>query len=137
MEISIIYTLINFHFRLILRHPYYLTYSNWILLLFTACAYGEFSCDLNRCIPVQQRCDGVKDCDDGTDELHCKKDEEQGKCKRSFFTFCREYLRLYRPLWEIFTFGGKLRCFASSANKTYSNTSTRIISERCALVKSS
>lgn len=35
------------------------------------CAAGEFSCDIERCIPLSERCDNKRDCTDGTDELQC------------------------------------------------------------------
>lgn len=39
---------------------------------FAECAVDEFKCDLSRCIPKNQICDGRPDCSDGTDEHNCK-----------------------------------------------------------------
>lgn len=49
-------------------------YSRLIIkITFTVseCAAGEFSCDIERCIPLSERCDNKRDCTDGTDELQC------------------------------------------------------------------
>ncbi|XP_070548243.1 uncharacterized protein [Ptychodera flava] len=35
------------------------------------CASDEYQCDNDECIPSIYRCDGVNDCEDTSDELHC------------------------------------------------------------------
>jgi hypothetical protein len=37
----------------------------------TACAASEFTCSDRRCIPQSKRCDGVRDCAAGEDEVAC------------------------------------------------------------------
>ncbi|KAI9560694.1 hypothetical protein GHT06_011644 [Daphnia sinensis] len=52
----------------------------WLLLfvqlsefLTTGCTENEFRCETGeRCVESQQRCDYVKDCEDGSDELDCE-----------------------------------------------------------------
>lgn len=41
------------------------------MLLFAECGDNEFSCDVSRCILMDQRCNGHPDCTDGTDEVGC------------------------------------------------------------------
>ncbi|CAF4898412.1 unnamed protein product, partial [Rotaria sp. Silwood2] len=31
----------------------------------------EYQCDVQRCLPLTQKCDGYYNCDDRTDELNC------------------------------------------------------------------
>jgi len=37
------------------------------------CKQEDFSCNNGNCISSSLRCDGVDDCDDGSDERHCLK----------------------------------------------------------------
>ena len=46
--------------------------SREMLVTFSNCVFGqEFSCDSGHCINIYQRCDNVKDCRDGSDEVDC------------------------------------------------------------------
>ncbi len=36
------------------------------------CLDDEFSCSDGTCLPFQQRCDGVSDCNDSGDEMNCE-----------------------------------------------------------------
>ena len=41
-------------------------------LIFSVCDFpGEFTCMSGACVDIYKRCDKVKDCDDGSDELEC------------------------------------------------------------------
>lgn len=35
------------------------------------CVAGEFQCDNFDCIPEEERCNGISECDDYTDEKNC------------------------------------------------------------------
>ena len=38
----------------------------------TSCNVGQFSCDNAQCVDIANRCDGVADCDDLSDEKSCR-----------------------------------------------------------------
>ena len=46
------------------------TYTAWLTL--TACNATEFTCASGSCVAMEQRCDGRRQCKDGTDEKDCK-----------------------------------------------------------------
>lgn len=40
-------------------------------VVFTACSGDAFHCDGTKCLLASKKCDGVRDCYDGTDEDNC------------------------------------------------------------------
>jgi hypothetical protein len=46
----------------------------------------EFQCDVQRCLPLAQKCNGYFNCDDRTDELNCSK--YRIKSKFLWIDFC-------------------------------------------------
>lgn len=48
-----------------------------ICLDYTPCDPStQFQCDIQRCLPLTQKCNGYFDCNDQTDELNCSKDRK-------------------------------------------------------------
>ena len=46
---------------------------NGFLLKTLECAQGQFRCSDGVCIDERRKCDGARDCTDGSDELNCGK----------------------------------------------------------------
>ena len=43
------------------------------LLVVVSCESGAFQCSNLQCVRSSDRCDGIRDCSDGTDETGCSK----------------------------------------------------------------
>lgn len=42
------------------------------LVIHTACKPGEYMCNNESCVEATQKCDGIRHCKDGEDELGCQ-----------------------------------------------------------------
>ena len=42
------------------------------MLTLSDCHPNKFTCDTGHCIELEQKCDSVVDCSDGSDELNCE-----------------------------------------------------------------
>ncbi|GFR01309.1 low-density lipoprotein receptor-related protein 3 [Trichonephila clavata] len=49
------------------------------------CKNNEIRCLNNKCVPSRARCNGVAECEDGSDELHCSNRCSSGRSCRSLF----------------------------------------------------
>ena len=56
------------------RHPWKIQgeCDEVVELKLTGCEEGEFTCDDGQCVTMEQRCDKVAHCGDGSDELDCR-----------------------------------------------------------------
>ncbi len=53
---------------------------NLPVVYFLECGENEFSCGSGECVPKYARCNGVTNCEDGSDELACSCEPEEFKC---------------------------------------------------------
>ena len=44
-----------------------------MVIKFTACVEGFFTCNDGQCIDIEERCDQTPNCNDKSDELDCRK----------------------------------------------------------------
>lgn len=88
-----------------------------IFFVFSGCAENEFSCDdwsrfrRSTCIPLKQRCDGVKQCEiTGRDETDCSVLTDQlGNLTRNKISNSVGFLhRNYKGQWYPTCFGSEL-----------------------------
>ena len=66
---------------------------------------------MKRCIPTKYMCDGVKDCEDGSDEIECSCFEDEFQCSNRI-----EYgdvkTNLFQCISMNFTNDGKVNCLS-------------------------
>jgi len=114
-----------------------------------ACKYNEFMCKSNlQCLSAEHRCDGVRDCDDGSDEHSCPKCMDMQRGCNSTMCNCKGWAnccvcgggnRSFQSGYEaIVEYDIKMRgdCFrfsASSLFKSFSGVETPgACQQRCA-----
>lgn len=54
-------------------NEFYTSFLNIVSTEEKLCPPHEFHCPENKCISSSKRCDGIKDCTEGADELNCGK----------------------------------------------------------------
>lgn len=64
----------------------------------TECAQDEFICDNDKCVSTAKKCDRVRDCEDGTDEINCT---QPGKFNPHFIIF-RSILTTLQVIWSYY-----------------------------------
>ncbi|XP_065210726.1 very low-density lipoprotein receptor-like [Planococcus citri] len=89
------------------------------------CNRGKFQCDSSQCKNVTVRCNTIKDCDDGTDELNCGDQINVKNCTSPDKFLCHDGLRC---LDLDLTCDGYCNCFdCSDENSNCSKTDSSIM----------
>ena len=80
--------------------------NHWSIMLpclyTAACRQGEFRCPRdNRCVPANRRCDGRRDCRDGSDERGCPCESNWGLCwvTMSHYDHLSSHMSSSEQLW--------------------------------------
>ena len=81
------------------------------VLTFSDCHPKKFTCDSGHCIELDKKCDGVVDCEDGSDEMNCE-----------FIIPDGNYLASSLPLTEVTNDAMKVSSFHHDKSTTFWET---------------